>query len=78
MNSLQDILGSRDFTPPTEIEMIQDFVLRRYKSKCRVQVQQNAIVLIVSNSALASTIRLEQQRLIEACKLNKRLVIRTA
>ena len=76
MESLQDIIGSRDFTPPTEIEMIQNYIKRRYKSACRVQVRKNDIVIGVRNSALAGTLRMEQQRLIEECKLTKKLIIR--
>ena len=76
MESLQDILGSRDFVPPTEIELIQSYVLRRYKSKCYVQVRKNDVVIGVRSSALAGTLRMEQQRLIEECKITKKLIIR--
>lgn len=76
MDSLQSILGQRDFTPPNEIEVIQNYVFRRYKSKCKVVVNQDHIALIVRGSALAGTLKLEQQRLIEECGLTKKLVIR--
>jgi hypothetical protein len=76
VNSLQDILGSKDFSVPDEVEAVKDYVLRRYKSNSLVQIQRDAIILKVPNSSLASTIRLEQNRLIETCHLSKRLVIR--
>lgn len=76
MESLQDILGSRDFSPPDEVLGVKDYVKRRYKSDCSVQLQRDSLILRVPSSALAATIRLEQNRLIEACNLKHRLVIR--
>jgi hypothetical protein len=76
MESLQDILGSRNFSPPDELAAVKEYVARRYKSDCVVQLQRDSLILRVSSSALASTIRLEQQGLIEACALKHRLVIR--
>lgn len=68
-------MGSRDYTPPSEIDVIKDYVLRRYKSKCQVYLQKDKIILRVKSSALANTLRLEQKRLIEACNLQKQLVV---
>lgn len=76
MDSLQKILGSRDFKPPSEIELIREYVRRRYKAPCHVQLQRNSIIVSVKSASLASTLRLDQQNLIEACKLTKRLVVR--
>ena len=76
MDSLQDILGLKNFAAPDEVTAVKDYVMRRYKSDCSVQVQRDALILKVPNSSLASTVRLEQNRLIEACHLKKRLVIR--
>ena len=76
MDSLQDILGKKDFRAPDEVLMVKDYISRRYKSASSVQIQRDAIILKVPNSSLASTVRLEQNNLIEACQLTKRLVIR--
>ena len=76
MNSLQDILGKKDFVAPDEIKLVKDYISRKYKSACSVQLQRDTIILKVPNSSLASTVRLEQNRLIETCQLKKRLVIR--
>jgi len=69
MESLQDILGNRNFTPPDELTTVKEYIKRRYKSNCTVEVQRDALLLRLPNSALASTVRLEQNRLIEACNL---------
>ena len=77
MDSLQDILGKRDFTPPDEVASVKEFIRRRYKSPSRVRVERDVIIVRVPSSGLAATLQLEQRRLIEACNLKKKLVIRT-
>jgi len=77
MESVGAILGKRDFTPPDELAIVKDYVRRRYKSPCSVKMERNALILSVRSSALAATLFLERQNLIEACNLKHRLVIRT-
>lgn len=77
MDSLQEILGKRDFTPPDEIASVKEYIQRRYKSTSRVRVERGVIIVRVPSGGLAATIQLEQRRLIEACNLKKKLVIRT-
>ncbi|HET6864247.1 MAG TPA: hypothetical protein VFH37_03580 [Candidatus Saccharimonadales bacterium] len=77
MDSLQDILGKRDFTPPDEIASVKEYIQRRYKSASRVRVERDVVIIRVPSSALAATLQLEQRRLIEACNLKKKLIIRT-
>jgi hypothetical protein len=78
MDSIGDVLGKKDFTPPDEIALIKDYILRRYKSYSTVKLQNGNLVVGVKNSALAATIHLERQRLIESCGIkDKKLIIRT-
>jgi hypothetical protein len=77
MDSLQDILGKKDFTPPDEVLAVKEFIQRRYHSSSRVRVERNALIVRVPSSALAATLQLEQRRLIEACRITKKLIIRT-
>jgi hypothetical protein len=76
MDSLQEILGKKDFTPPDEVAAIKEFISRRYKSPSSVRVERNALIVRVPSSALAATLQLEQRRLIEACRIKKKLIIR--
>jgi len=76
MDSLQDILGKKNFTPPDEIAAVKDFITRRYNSPSTVRVERQVIIVRVPSSALAATLQLEQRRMIEACKLTKKLIIR--
>jgi hypothetical protein len=76
MESLQDILGSRNFTPPDELSAVKDYIKRLYGSDCSIQLQRDTLLLRLPNSSLASTVRLEQNKLIKACNLKHKLVIR--
>jgi hypothetical protein len=77
MDSLQDILGQKNFTPPDEITAIKEYIKRRYDSPARIKIEKTAIIISVPSSALAATIYLERQTLIEHCNLKQRLVVRT-
>jgi hypothetical protein len=77
MDSLQDILAARgDFKPPDEFKAVREYILRRYKSNSYVKIQRDALIVTVKGSALAATIQMERQRLIDECHLTKKLVIR--
>jgi hypothetical protein len=77
MDSLQDIMGNKNFTPPDEISVIKDYIKRRYDSPSRIKVEKTAIIISVPSSALAATIYLERQTLIEHCSIKLRLVVRS-
>jgi len=76
MDSLQDILGKRDFTPPDEVAAVKEFISRRYNSPSLVRVERSVLIVKVPSSALAATLQLEQRRMIEACRITKKLIIR--
>jgi hypothetical protein len=76
MESLQDIMSKKDFTPPDEIAAVKEFITRRYNSHSTVRVERQVIIVRVPSSALAATLQLEQRRMIEACRLTKKLIIR--
>lgn len=78
MDSIGDVLGQKKFAPPDEIALIKDYVKRRYNSPCAVKLQGGNLVILVRNSALAGTLHLERQRLIDAVGIkDKKLIIRT-
>lgn len=76
MDSLQDILSKKDFTPPDEITAVKEYIERRYKSPSRVRVERDALIVRVPSSALAATLQLEQRTLIDSCRITKKLIIR--
>jgi len=76
VDSLQEILGKKDFTPPDEIVAVKEYITRRYKSPSRIRVERDVLIIRVPSSALAATIQLEQRTMIEACRITKKLIIR--
>jgi hypothetical protein len=76
MDSLQDILGKRDFTPPDEVTAVKEFIQRRYNSGSTVRVERDVLVVRVPSSALAATLQLEQRTMIDRCRITRRLIIR--
>jgi len=69
MDSLQDIMGRKSFSPPNEMQALRDYVQRRYKSNSYIKLQRDAIILSVPNSALAATLQMERIRIAESCNL---------
>lgn len=76
MESLQEILSKKTFTPPDESVALKDYVSRRYKTKCRVVVSKSGITLTVPSSALAGTLQLEKDKLLRDCRIKTKLFIR--
>jgi hypothetical protein len=76
MESLQDIMSKKDFTPPDEVAAVKEFITRRYKSSSTVRVERDVLIVRVPSSALAATIQLEQRIMIEKCRITRRLIIR--
>lgn len=75
---MQKILGSRKIAQaPDEIKQIQDYVMRRYNSPCKVKVQRGALIVSVPSSGLAANMQLERQLMIDKLKIKEKLVIRT-
>lgn len=77
MDSLQDILGKKNFTPPDEVTALKDYVWRKYKRKVGVKIEKNAVILSVPGSGLAATLQMEKPQIIDACGLKTDLIIRT-
>ena len=74
---MQNIIGSRSFTPPDEMQAVKDYVQRHYQSKCFIKLDRGTLVLSVPSSALAGTLQLERNKVIKDCNLKSRLLIRT-
>lgn len=69
-------MGRKNFQAPDEVKLIKEYILRRYKSRCSVRVERDRIVLLLPGSALAATVQLEREQLIETCNVSKKLFIR--
>lgn len=76
MDSLQDILGQKSFTPPDEVLAVKAYIRRKYQSESRIKLDHDAMIVYVPNAGLASTLQLERNKIIVECKLKNKLVIR--
>jgi outer membrane protein assembly factor BamA len=76
MESLQDILGRKDFTKPDEIEIIKNYIQKNYGSNSQVKLQRGTLIVSVASSSLAASLQLERYKMIKACKIEKKLAIR--
>lgn len=77
MDSLQEILGKKDFTPPDEIAAVKAYIKRKYQSNSYIRLERGALIVRVPSSALAGTLQLEKQKIVEKCGVKSKLVIRT-
>lgn len=76
MDSLQSILGSKDFDEPPEIRSIKKYVQTEFGVKVGVQIRERDIIISVPSAALANTLRLRGPELKRRCQLDKRLTFR--
>lgn len=76
MDSLFNILSSKDFDEPPEISSIKKYVQDEFKTDVGVQVRDKDIIVVVPNAALAGTLRLRGPEIKRRCQLDKRLTFR--
>ena len=76
MSSITDILASKNFDEPPEIQIIKQYVKDNYSEDVSVEIRSDQIIIVVPNAALAGTLRLESHKLAELCQTKKRLVLR--
>ncbi|MFZ1484320.1 MAG: hypothetical protein WAS36_04905 [Candidatus Saccharimonadales bacterium] len=76
MDSLNSILGKRDFDVPPEVTAIKDYVRRHYDCDVHVQMRDNTIVVYAPNSSLIGTLRMQLPKLQKASGSDKRITLR--
>lgn len=76
MDSLNSILGHKDFDEPPEMSSIKKYVKDEFKTDVSVQVRDRDIVIGVPSAALANTLRLRSPDIKRRCQIDKRLTFR--
>jgi hypothetical protein len=76
MDSLFNLLGSKNFDEPPESASLKKFVADEYKTAVTVLVREKDIVVSAPSAALVSTLRLRSPEIKRRCQLTKRLVFR--
>ncbi|MGH7237398.1 MAG: hypothetical protein ACREGF_02585 [Candidatus Saccharimonadales bacterium] len=76
MDSLNDILGRKDYETPPEIAAIKQFVKRQFEADANVQIRADVIIIAVASASLAASLRLQTVALKKAAATDKKLAIR--
>jgi len=76
MQSLQDILGTRDFSEPAEIEQIKTFVRKTFSADVGVSVAPYSITIFTPSASLAGSLRPLLYTLKKELETDKKLFIR--
>jgi hypothetical protein len=76
MDSLNDILRTKDFTEPRESQAIKDFVNKRFQENVGVKLQKDSIIIVSGSSSLADTLRQLSPQLQKAADTTKKLIFR--
>lgn len=76
MQSLQDIMGNRDFDQPAEIEIIKTFVRKNFSTDVGVYTQARSITITTSSASLAGSLRPLLHKLKKELDTDKKLFIR--
>lgn len=76
MQSLQDILGTKDFDQPPEIDVIKTFVRKKFSSDVGVTVQAYSITITTASASLAGSLRPHIHKLKKELETDKKIFIR--
>jgi hypothetical protein len=76
MDSLQDILGSKDFVTPPEVETIKIFVRKTFSADVGVVMQAYSITITTPSAALAGSLRPLLHKLKKELDTDKKIFIR--
>lgn len=76
MQSLQDILGNKDFDQPPEIETIKTFVRKKYSTDVGVTIQAYSITITTKSASLAGSLRPQLYNLKKQLETDKKIFIR--
>jgi hypothetical protein len=75
MDNISDLLANRGISEPLEIKIIKDYVLNKYSEVVSVKIDLNKIVILVSSSALANSLRMDIPDIQKAIKSDQRITI---
>lgn len=75
-DSIADILGGKGVNEPSEIAIIQQYLIENFRSESKITIQDRQIIISVRGAALAGTLRMHLHELKELCQTEKRLIIR--
>jgi hypothetical protein len=75
-HSIKDLLLSKDFDEPAEVQKIKQFIRKKYDSDCKVTISKFQTIVSVKSASLAGTLRMNQSSLRQFIEDNRKLIIR--
>jgi len=76
MDSLKDILASKNLDEPTEVTALREYCQNLFEFTPKISLKKDSIWLIVPNGILATELRMRLPEIHRHCQLTQRLVIR--
>lgn len=76
MDSINTILGNKEFAEPENIEKLKSYIESEFNSKARIRLNSKGLTIIVNSSALANTIRLQLPQIKRQLNIKDNLYIR--
>lgn len=76
MDSLQNLMKDRLPAQPPEVKIIKDYIQAEFNALAEVMVRDKDIVISVSSSALANSLRLRSPKIKDLCQTDKKLNFR--
>lgn len=76
MDSINTILGSKDFNEPDDITKLKAYIEDRYRSPATIRVHKKGLIISVSSSALANTLHLHLPEIKRELDITQALVVR--
>lgn len=78
MDSLKDLLASKNLDEPSEISSLKAYCQETFGFTPVIKTQPQTVLLLVPNGKLAVEVRGKTLEIIRRCQLTKRLVIRVS
>ncbi len=76
MDSLSDLLKNKTPSEPEEFTRIKDYVKQTYDHEVSVSLEKDQYIVYVTDNVLSTILHYESLKIAEACKLDKKLIIR--
>lgn len=76
MDSLKDILLSKNLDEPTEITALRQYCEETFHITPRIVMKNDALFLNVPNGMLATELRMRTPEIVRRCGITKKLVVR--
>ncbi len=75
MDDIKSLLNKQSPNEPQQVSELKKYALATYDISLKVRVTSKSYTVLVPNAALAHKFRLDKDKIIEECSLDKALII---